>query len=105
MTPAANEESRQAELPEPIRADLAALLGDAAAGDLSSADFYDRLTQIHTRHLGDNANTPANKTSRARALRAFEHLGREAPSRHHELELIAEALGIQPGRDVPASER
>jgi hypothetical protein len=31
---------------------------------------------------------------RRKALTAFEDLGREAPSRHHELELLAEALGI-----------
>jgi hypothetical protein len=96
MTPAAHEASRHAELPEPMRADLAALLADVTTGELSSADFYDRLTQIHTLHLRANANTPTNKTRRAKALRAFEHLGREAPSRHHELELIAAALGVHP---------
>ena len=96
MTPAANEEPWPAEVPEQMRADLAALLGEASAGELSSAAFHDRLTQIHTRHLGENADTAANKTRRADALKAFERLTREAPSRHHEFELIAAALGIQP---------
>jgi hypothetical protein len=95
MAPAANEMSPHGELPDQMHAELSALLRDATAGELSPADFYDRLTQIQTRHLGDNANTAANKSKRAKALRAFEGLKREAPSRHHELELIAGALGIQ----------
>jgi len=96
MAPAASEGSPRSELPDQMHADLTAFLDDATAGELSSVDFYDRLTEIHTRYLGGNANTAANKARRAKALRAFERLTREAPSRHHELELIAEALGIQP---------
>jgi hypothetical protein len=79
-----------------MRPDLTALLGDASAGELTSSDFYERLTDIHLRHLGDDTNSAANQMSRARALRAFEGLTREAPSRHHELERLADALGISP---------
>jgi hypothetical protein len=52
------------------------------------------LTQIHTRHLGDDADASANKARRVMALRAFEGLIRETPSRHHQLELLADALGV-----------
>jgi hypothetical protein len=96
MTPAASNGAPRDDLPDQMRADLTALLGEATAGELSSAGFRDRLAQIHTRYLGDNADTAANRTRRSKALRAFERLRREAPSRHHELELIADALGIQP---------
>jgi hypothetical protein len=68
MAPAANEEFRQGE-PEQMGTELTAALGDATADALSPADFHERLTQIHTRHLGDNADTAANKTRRADALR------------------------------------
>jgi hypothetical protein len=75
---------------------VAALLGDVRAGGLTSADFYERLIDIHSRHLGDDANSAANEMSRIRALRAFEGLSREAPSRHHELERLPDALGTSP---------
>jgi hypothetical protein len=77
-----------------MRQQLAALLSDVSAGELSFADFDERLTEIHIRCLGDEANAAANELTRLRALRAFEGLTREAPSRHHELERLAEALGI-----------
>jgi len=93
---AEHEEPWPSEVPEQMRSDLAALLGEASASVLSSADFYERLRRIHTRHLGEKADTPTNATRRAEALKAFERLTREAPSRHHEFELIAVALGIQP---------
>jgi hypothetical protein len=91
---AAEDDSGQAKREQGMDADLAALLGDAGTGGLSSVEFSDRLTDIHVRHLGDEAAVVANEMSRVRALRAFEALGREAPSRHHELELLAAALGL-----------
>jgi hypothetical protein len=94
MTPTGERGNAEAELPEQMRAELAALFDDASAGGLSSAEFYDRLTDIHNRHLGADAGAVANEMSRDRALRAFEGLSREAPSRHHELELLAAALGL-----------
>jgi hypothetical protein len=93
---AANRKSRATDLNDEMRPELAALLSNAASGGMSSADFYDRLMGIHIRLLGEGANAPANETRRVKALRAFDGLVREAPSRHHELELLADALGIAP---------
>jgi hypothetical protein len=94
MPAADRDEPEHAKRQNQTRADLAALLRDVRAGELTSADFYERLSDIHGRHLGDDANSAANEMSRIRALRAFEGLTREAPSRHHELERLADALGI-----------
>lgn len=81
-----NGQSPPAEPPEQMHAELAALLQEVAYGELTSPAFGDQLTQIHTRYLGEEANAPSNESRRG--------LGREAPSRHHELELLAESLGV-----------
>jgi hypothetical protein len=67
--PAAADDGEQAKRECDMDADLAALHDDAKAGELSSAEFYDRLTDIHVRHLGDDAAGSANAMSRVRALR------------------------------------
>lgn len=89
-----NGESRADQPPEQTYRELAALLRAAARSELSSSGFSDRLTRIHTRRLGEDADTRTNEARRVKALRAFENLTREATSRHHELELLAETLGV-----------
>lgn len=74
--------------------DLRALLDDVRAGGLSADEFRERLTRIHEKHPVDEALSRRLESERRQAFRAFDALTREAPSRHHELERLAEALGV-----------
>jgi hypothetical protein len=94
MAPAADGELVLGSVEDEMRTELTTLLDAVSSGEVSHADFYHRLEEIHDRHLGDSAKTAEHALIRRKALTAFEDLGREAPSRHHELELLAEALGI-----------
>ena len=84
-----------------MRADLRALLAEVEADELTAAAFTERLVAIHRHHLGAASETRELVRARRRALKAFEGLAREAPSRHHELEQLAEALGL--GQRNPGS--
>lgn len=75
-------------------ADLAKLLDAVRAGELDTADFYDRLGAIHRRHLGSEAASEPWAEARLRAVRIFDGLGTTAASRHHQLEELSDVLGI-----------
>lgn len=79
-----------------MRADLAVLLNAVRAGELETASFYDRLEEIHRRHLGTEAGSEDWVEARLRAVRIFDGLGTTEASRHHQLEALAESLGIGP---------
>jgi hypothetical protein len=84
-----------------MQADLAALHAAAADGRMEPGAFLEQLQLIHLRDLGDEADLPAFVRARHRAYMAYEELtlGRD---RHHQLELLAVALGIE---DDPRSDR
>ncbi len=75
---------------------LCELLDVAHDGALSPAVFAERLDSIHARYLGPDANSRAAIEARRKAVAAYDKLtsGRD---RHHQLELIADALGIDSG--------
>jgi hypothetical protein len=87
--------SDRAELEAQMRVALSELLGVAHDGTLSPSAFGERLGSIHARYLGPDVNAPAVVEARRKALAAYDELtsGRD---RHHQLELIADALGIGP---------
>jgi hypothetical protein len=67
------------------------LYGDVVAGDIETAEeFRQRLSDIESLETGGDEPQIAV----GRAVQAFDALLREAPSRHHQLELLREALGI-----------
>ena len=88
--------SHRAESEAQMRVELGELLDVAHDGVLSPTVFAERLDSIHTRHLGTDANSPAAMEARRKAVAAYDKLtsGRD---RHHQLELIANALGIDSG--------
>ncbi len=77
-----------------MRADLQGLLDAARAGELDTAGFYDRLEEVHRRHLGAEASSERWVGLRRRAVRIFDGLGKASGSRHHQFELLTEALGL-----------
>ena len=85
--------SPTAESEAQMRVELGELLDVAHDGALSPTVFAERLESIHARYLGPDANSPAAIEARRRAVAAYDKLtsGRD---RHHQLELIATALGI-----------
>jgi hypothetical protein len=87
--------SDRAELEAQMRVGLGDLLDVAHDGTLSPDAFAERLESIHARYLGRDANAPAALAARRKAVAAYDELtsGRD---RHHQLELIADALGIGP---------
>ncbi len=89
-TGAADHGSENAELER----ELTELLETARTAELTPADFLARLESIHARHLGSEANSPELVDRRLEALAAYDEitLGLD---RHHELERLARALGIQ----------
>jgi hypothetical protein len=71
-----------------MRGELALLYRHVASGQVTSVEeFRLRLHAIETLE-------PDSALSVSRAVRAFLALEREAPSRHHQLELIQDAFGI-----------
>ncbi len=85
--------SRGVESDVQMRVELGELLDVAHDGTLSPTVFAERLDSIHARYLGPDASSPAAIETRRKALTAYDKLtsGRD---RHHQLELIANALGI-----------
>jgi len=70
---------------------LSVLYGDVVAGNVASAEeLRHRLAAIEALEGGDEDI----RLNSAHAIRAFEALESEAPSRHHQLELLREALGL-----------
>jgi hypothetical protein len=71
-----------------MKGELTLLYRHVVAGQVTSVEeFRHRLEAIETLE-------PDHALSVSRAVRAFLALEREAPSRHHQLELIQEAFGI-----------
>ena len=67
------------------------LYGDVVAGDVETAEeFRQRLSDIESVETGED-EAPIDV---ARANQAFVALLHEAPSRHHQLEMLRDALGI-----------
>ena len=81
--------------PDPMVADLCDLLAEARTEATTPSDFRARLDEIHTRHLGRDASAGDQVERRRRASKAYDGLRRESPSRHHQFELLAEALGLE----------
>lgn len=73
-----------------MKGELSLLYGDVAAGEVTTVEeFRRRLEAIElVEREGDS------EVNLARAVRAFAALQHEAPSRHHQLELLSDALGI-----------
>jgi hypothetical protein len=85
----------RAELEARMRVALRELLDIAQDGALSPSAFVEQLDAIHARYLGRDADVPEVVNARRKALAAYDELtsGRD---RHHQLELLADALGIGP---------
>ena len=67
------------------------LYGDVVAGDIATAEeFRQRLSDIESLETGEDKA----RIDFGRAVQAFAALLHEAPSRHHQLEMLREALGI-----------
>ena len=67
---------------------LTVLYGDVVAGEVQTVDeFRERLEDIE-------ANEGRSEIDTAKAIAAFAALDREAPSRHHQLEALRQALGL-----------
>ena len=73
-----------------MKSELTVLYGDVVAGEVASVEeFRHRLEAIES--LAPDRDPALNV---GRAVRAFSALEHEAPSRHHQLELLQDALGI-----------
>jgi hypothetical protein len=71
-----------------MRSELTVLYRDVAVGEvLSVEEFRQRLEAIESLAADGELHV-------GRALRAFSALRYEAPSRHHQLELLQDALGL-----------
>jgi hypothetical protein len=67
------------------------LYGDVVAGEVETAEeFRQRLSDIEALETGED-EAPIKV---AGAVQAFVALLHEAPSRHHQLEMLRDALGI-----------
>ena len=82
-----------AERKEQMQRELAELMSVARVDELAPADFLERLESIHVRYLGESAYSPELVDRRRRALAAYDEVTLGV-DRHHELELLAEALGV-----------
>jgi len=70
---------------------LNVLYGDVVAGEVATVEeFQHRLAAIESLETRDDDI----RLKPAQAIRAFEALETEAPSRHHQLELLRESLGL-----------
>jgi hypothetical protein len=78
--------------------ELGAILASARRREMEPSDFAARLESLHARFLGANANTPDMVRRRCVVAKAYDDLIAGADmDRHHHLELLAQALGL----DVP----
>ena len=73
-----------------MKTELSILYGDVVAGDVATVEEFSlRFAAIESLEArGDR------RLDSPQAIRAFEALSSEAPSRHHQLELLREALGL-----------
>lgn len=77
------------------QSELRDLLAAARAGELESREFTARLESLHERLLGDGASTPEMTERRRAASKVYDELS-AGMDRHHDLERLAQALGIEP---------
>lgn len=80
---------------ERMQRELGDLLASARTGGLAGSDFTARLESLHARFLGEDANTPEMVEHRRAASKAYDDLT-AGTDRHHDLERLAQALGIGP---------
>jgi hypothetical protein len=73
-----------------MKSELTVLYGDVVAGELSSAEEF-RLRLETIQSLGPEGDSELNVGRAVSAVSALKH---EAPSRHHQFEVLREALGI-----------
>jgi hypothetical protein len=84
---------------EQMRGELGDLLATASRGELVPSDLAARLESLHARFLGAGANTPELVKRRRDAAKAYGKLVAETNiERHHNLELLAQALDLSPPR-------
>ena len=85
---AAPDDPDDSERDDELRQALDAILEDAREGELTREELDERLAEIAERH-------PRARFDARRAGRAVDALAKDAPSRHHELEQLAAALGVE----------
>jgi hypothetical protein len=73
-----------------MRSELTVLFREVVAGELSSPEEF-RLRLEAIQSLEPHGGFELNVLRAVRAVSALKH---EAPSRHHQLELLQDALGI-----------
>jgi len=89
---------------EQMQHDLREILGKAQAGAITSAAFRDALESIYRRHLGEDADLPGNIEARREAGELYDdRIG--TIERHHQLERVGRALGLEPEPGGAASRR
>ena len=76
-----------------MRRELVDLFVLARDGELARSDFHDRLKSLHARFLGADADAPDMVGRRRVASKAYDDLS-SGTDRHHDLERLAQALGI-----------
>jgi hypothetical protein len=76
-----------------MQRELADLLTLVRNGQVDPSDFTARLEALHARFLGDDANAPEIVERRRAASAAYDELT-AGTDRHHQLELLAKALGV-----------
>jgi hypothetical protein len=75
--------------------ELRDLVASVASGEIPPATFNAQLESLHARLLGEDANTVAMVEHRVAAAKAYAKLS-SGTDRHHDLEQLRSALGINP---------
>ena len=78
---------------EEMQQELRAFLDVVRDGQLTPATFLQQLEAIHGRFLGNDFNSVEHAKARQHALAAYDEFT-GGIDRHHEIEQIAHALGI-----------
>ena len=80
---------------EQMQQELRAILASAERCELEPSDFVASLGSLHARFFGAKANTPDLVRSRSVAAKAYDDLlAGTGMDRHHHLERLAQALGV-----------
>jgi hypothetical protein len=79
-----------------MRREIGDILASARWGEFEPAVFGARLEEVHARFLGDQAGAPDIVEQRHLAEKAYVQLLTGTEERHHYLELMADALGVDP---------
>jgi len=78
---------------EQMRGELGALLASVRDGELEPSTFEARLELLHARFVGKDASTRGMVERRRVAAVAYDDLT-SGTDRHHDLERLAQALGV-----------